>query len=84
MDPLSQRRDVVARIQDVSNPALPFSFPDTIRVWWEGYLTSLSAKLHHYSTDCQHPPYCQDDEIICLEGHIGVSLAEIIIQNPPE
>lgn len=63
VDPLSQGRDMIARVQDIGAPALHFPLPGEIGVWRKGHCTSLSAKLHRHSAEGQHCPHGQDNEV---------------------
>lgn len=84
LEPLSQGRDVVAGVQDVGHSALPLLLPQLVGVGWERRLPPLSPDLQCDSTDSQHPPRRQDDEVVGLERRSDDSPSEVHIESPPE
>lgn len=83
-EPLSERGQVVAGIQDVGHSALLLLLPQLVGVGREVRPSTFPADLQRETTHSQHPPHNQQDEVICLQGYCGKSASEVRVQRPLE
>lgn len=74
----------MAGVQNVRHSSFSLLLPQLVGVGREKRLSSFSSNLQSDSTDSQHPPHGQDEEVFRLERHSHESRSEVCVECSPE